>query len=146
MQDIKLITLPDVPVELSAQYNDLEFGDNNDVILEKGTSRKTQDILKVLLTSTGNLPAYPTYGSSLPDLVGSRDDETLLDRIKDAVIGAVAFAQAVDTTTVPSERIAKIVSLQVKNGADPRTKLIYLVVAMEDGSISTTRFPLPTAV
>lgn len=143
MKDLKLITLPDALVEVQAQYNDIELGDNNDFVTQEGVTRRTQDIIKILLTSTGSLPAFPSYGSSLPDLVGSRDNETLLEQIRDAVINAVAFAQAVDISTVSSERIAKIVSLQVKNGTDPRTKLIYLVVAMEDGSISTTKFPLP---
>jgi hypothetical protein len=145
MFDLKLITLPPSSEPVSPKFNDIEVVDY-DLLLLDGVRRKTQDILKILLTRvTANL-IFPNYGSELPNVVGSRATLDVVDRISDSIVKAMGYLQAMETSTKPDERLKRILYLNVVDGADPREKVIRLIVEMEDGSTATTNVPLATGV
>jgi len=143
LKDLKLIGSLDSNNPPAPRLNDIAVVDY-DIATTEFVARKTQDILKILVTTFESVPAYPLYGSGLPDIIGTRRPDDLHERISDAVIEALSFLSAVESSTLPSERIARIVSLQVTDGDDARTVIIRLVVEMEDGSIATTQFLFAT--
>lgn len=113
----------------------------NDVATVESTERKTQDIMKILMTSIGSIPAYPVYGSNLPNIAGQRNTDAVFSQISTSVISALSFLNAVETSAELSEQIGAIVSLQVSSGADAREILLNLVVNMRDGSTATVTMP-----
>lgn len=142
MLDLKLITLPQNREPVSAKYNDIRVEDY-DLVLVEGVERKTQDILKILLTRVAANLVYPNYGSELPNIVGKRAIAQIVDTISESIVKAMGYLQAMEESTKPDERLKRIVSLNVVDGSDPRTKLIRLIVEMEDGSTATTYAPIP---
>ena len=145
MKDLQLIHLPAAGDPMSPKFNDIEV-ENYDLKLIDGASRKTQDIIKILLTRLGANPVYPTYGSELPNVFGKRATPAVNDTILESIVKALGFVQAIETSTIPSERVKRIMSLFVEDGADARTKIIRLLVEMEDGSIADTSVPMRLGV
>jgi phage baseplate assembly protein W len=117
-----------------------------DIQVLQGVERKTQDIVKILLTSIGSNPVYPTYGSELPNIPGKRSTDATNDLILESIIKALGFVQAIETSIRPDERVKRIMSLYVEPGKDPRVKIIRLLVEMENGSIADTSVPMSTEV
>lgn len=140
MFDLHLIHLPPSNQPVSALLNDIEVVDY-DLYLVDGVLRKTQDILKILLTEIGTNLIYENYGSDLQK-VGKRATAQVAEDIGNSIAQAMGYLQAVETSTKPDERLKRIVTLNVVDGPDPRTKIIRLIVEMEDGSIATTNVPI----
>ena len=140
MFDLKLITLPPSNQPVSPLLNDIQV-ENYDLMVIDGVSRKTQDILKILLTEVGTNLIYTNYGSDLQQ-VGKRATSQVAEDISASIVRSMGYLQAIETSNVPSERVKRIVTLNVVDGPDPRTKIIRLIVEMEDGSIATTEVPI----
>lgn len=140
MFDLKLITLPPSSQPVSPVLNDIQV-ENYDLAVIDGVVRKTQDILKILLTQIGSNLIYVNYGSDLQQ-VGKRSTSQIAEDISNSITQAMGYLQAMETSNSPSERLKRIVTLNVVDGPDPRTKIIRLIVEMEDGSIATTNVPV----
>jgi phage baseplate assembly protein W len=146
MKDLHVLRLPPPGNPVSPKFNDIEVEDF-DLKTVEGVTRKTQDIIKILLTSLGANPVYPTYGSELPNVVGRRATADVTEVILDSIIRALGFVQAIETSTNPAERVKRIISVYVADAPDdPRTRVIRILVAMEDGSIADTSVPMNLGV
>lgn len=141
MKDLKLITIPATASVIAPELNDIELLEGQfEFTLIDSTTRKTQDIVKILLTSLESVGAYQQYGSLLPATIGQRKTDALYAQISSSVTSALAYLVAVEPSDAPDEQLASIQSLKVKNGTDARELLISLIVAMQDGSIAQTEF------
>ena len=141
MFDLLLIHQPPQQQSYAAQFNDIDVADY-DIVLIDGVERKTQDILKALMTAQGSNLIFASYGTAWPS-IGSRIAPTNADSIANSVSQTLGYLQAMETSAVPSERLQSIVSLTVVPGSDPRSYVLRLIVSMEDGSIATTHIPMP---
>jgi phage baseplate assembly protein W len=52
--------------------NDFQYDSNGNLILVKNEEKLVQDIRKIVLTSLGSNPFHTWYGTSIPDLIGSK--------------------------------------------------------------------------
>ena len=142
MNDLLLLQLPDGTLPVSSKFNDLRI-ENYDLVTVDGQYRKAQDVVKILVTAQQSNPVYPLYGSTLSSIPGTRKvDEEVTDLVREAVIQCLGFVQAIETSPKTSERVLRIISLQVEDGADPREIIIRLVVELEDGNVIQTLFPI----
>ncbi len=144
MFDLKLITLPPSNQPVSPVLNDIQV-ENYDLAVIDGVTRKTQDILKILLTQIGSNLIYTNYGADLQK-VGKRATAQVAEDISNSISQAMGYLQAMESSNSPSERLKRIVTMNVVDGSDPRTKIIRLIVEMEDGSIATTNVPVTPGV
>jgi hypothetical protein len=125
---------------VSPYLNDIQV-ENYDLARIDGIKRKTQDILKILLIEIGTNLIYRNYGSDLQK-VGKRATAQVAEDISSSIVQAMGYLQAIETSDKPDERLKRIVTLNVVDGPDPRTKIIRLIVEMEDGSRATTNVPV----
>ena len=138
MKDLMLLKFPPQIAPVNPVLNDIEFGDNDCVMVE-GPARRQQDIAKILITEAGANPIFPTYGSSLPDIPGSRDTPQILSQISDGVIQALGFLDQVDRSSRLDEKIQSIADLSVETDpSDTRSKSIILSVLLGNGQIVAT--------
>jgi phage baseplate assembly protein W len=131
MKDLYLINVPDYASPVAADNNDILFAGGTVVIVE-GEERKFQDVVKILETAIQSNPVFPTYGSALPTVPGTIDI-SINDKIRESVIAAMAFLVEIETSRLLSERISGIRQLNIKTDADGVTKVIRLVVALQNG-------------
>jgi len=141
MKDLLFINQSQPNTAVRADLNDI-FLVGTDFATVEGPARKVQDITKILITAQGENFVYPSYGSTLPSLVGERSVAGLSDRIRESVIQALAFTQAIEQSTAKNERVRRIVSLQLDTTTDPRAISLFLVVELEDGTQITNSFPV----
>ena len=124
MFDIKL--LGSAKGEIYGDFNDISFDANGDVNVISGADRIKQDIVKILITVSGNLP-YVNYGTFLSKLVNSRySDEKLLSSVNDEVISAIQYLVSNEESIDGDEIIDEITTLEVS--FEEREVLIDLVV------------------
>ncbi len=123
MFDIKL--LGSTKGDIYGDFNDISFDVNGDVDVISGTDRVRQDIVKILITVSGNLP-YVNYGTFLPKLVNSRyTDEKLLSSVNDEVIAAIQYLVSNEESIDGDEIIDEITTLEIS--FEEREVLINLV-------------------
>lgn len=131
MKDIFLIQVPPGPNQVSATENDIFFEDG-EVVTVEGQERKFQDLVKILETALESNPIFPTYGSALPTIPGTIDIG-VNEKIRESVIAAISFLSETEISRLLSERIAGIRLLNVKTDVDGVTKIMRLVVALQNG-------------
>jgi hypothetical protein len=138
LKDLSLLKFPQYIAPVNPVANDIEFF-NHDFVTVEGPSRRKQDIAKGLITEAGSNPVFPTYGSLLPDIPGSRDTPELNGQIQGGVIQLLAFLDRVDKSTRQDEKIKNIAQLTVETDkGDQRAKNIVLSVRLGNGQIVTT--------
>ncbi len=131
MKDLYLINVPNFASPVAADNNDILFASGTVVSVE-GEERKFQDVVKILETAVASNPVFPTYGSALPTVPGSIDI-SINDKIRESIIACIAFLVEIETSKLLSERIAGIRQLNIKTDVDGVTKIIRLVVALQNG-------------
>jgi phage baseplate assembly protein W len=131
VKDLFLISVPNFPSPVAADDNDVLFK-NGDFVAVEGQERKFQDVIKILETAIGSNPVFTTYGSALPTVPGT-EDISVNDKIRESVIAAIAFLVETETSHELSERISGIRLLNIKTDADGVTKVVRLVVALQNG-------------
>ncbi len=133
-----LLKFPQHIAPVNPGLNDIEFS-NRDFAMIDGPSRRKQDIAKGLITEAGSNPVFPTYGSTLPDIPGSRDTPEVNGNIESGVVQLLAFLDRVDRSSRLDEKIKSIAQLDVETDAgDQRAKNIILSVLLGDGQVVTT--------
>ena len=138
MKDLQLLdsTHPDLAV--AAERNDIVLNGNEFVTIEDAP-RKVQDVIKALITQVGSNNVYPNYGSRLPSLPGTRKDANFTEAVADSVLYTMGYLQANEESTKPSERIRRIISLNLDTTTDPLSVMLILALELEDGSSLTSQ-------
>lgn len=131
MKDLALISVPNFDSPVAADDNDILFAKGDFVVVE-GQERKFQDVVKILETAIGSNLVFPTYGSALPTVPGTVDI-SINEKIRETIISAIAFLVEVETSRELSERISGIRQLNIKTDSDGVTKIVRLVVALQNG-------------
>lgn len=143
MKDAFLIDRTHTGFPISSQFNDLVI-ENSEIKTIDGHDRKRQDLIKALITRQGEVIPYSNYGSNFTKVVAARATSDINQKISDSFKETLAYLQAVEESSLPSERFRNIVSLSISPTKQSSEKRINLVVGLEDGSQLDASFPLPT--
>ena len=119
MPDLKLLNLssgrlqarPDIEMSFDGAGRFLR----GPVILE-GTDVAAQDAVRGLLTRKGTSPLAPNFGTSIPDLAGSRSVDDISGKISSEVRYILGYLAQRSADSPVTERIVEIVSLKVTPG------------------------------
>jgi len=119
MPDLKLLNLssgrlqarPDIEMSFDGAGRFLQ----GPVILE-GTDVAAQDVVRGLLTRKGTNPLAPNFGTSIPDLAGSRSVDDISGRISSDVRYILGYLAQTSADSPASERVVEIISLKVTPG------------------------------
>lgn len=151
MSDLKLVTkrtlgTPDYPPQpgnpneyFGEQSNDIQLDTVNDFDLVSGTIKLTQDINKILLTAVGTNTNFPLYGTTLQDLIGSKNSfEFLQATIKDQIIGALQVLAYVNQNNTNEDEIPNILNiLEINQLTSDTIEIILAVTTLSGKSVST---------
>lgn len=141
MEDLFLIDQTHAGQPVQTRYNDLDI-ENYDLVVLTGPARKVQDVIKALLTKQGSSLIYPSYGTILTSVPGTRGVDNINTLISDTIKEAMAWLQKIEESDSPDERISNIVSLSVVDGVNASEKQINLVILLENGQTIRTSFPV----
>ena len=142
MKDLQLLKYPASGQAISASDTDIEIDPTNgDFVWLSGHDRKRQDIVKMLLTVAASNPVFQNYGTLISKARG-RSQSDIEKRIKDSVYQGLAYLQAIETSSLPSERIQALKSLSVeKSATNKQAIIIKLSVILEDDYVVIIEFP-----
>lgn len=143
MKDAFLIPQQDVLTPVSARFNDLVI-ENHDIKTVEGPRRKTQDVVKIMITRQGENLIYPSYGALLQAVQGARNTVDIGEKLADGTKEAMAWLREMEESNDPSERLFRIVSLRLDNTASPNEKILRMVVELENGDILKNAFLIKT--
>jgi len=151
MSDLKLVTkrllgTPEYPPQLGnpneyfgEQSNDIQLDNVNDFALISGTVKLTQDINKILLTAAGANTNFSLYGTTLQDLIGSKNSfDFLKANIRDQVIGALQVLVFVNQNNPNGDEVPNILNTLAINQLDSNSiEIILSVTTLSGKSVST---------
>ena len=136
MEDFKL--LRSQTGEYYGDFNDLEFSnDTNDLKLVSGSARTRQNIIKILLTVSGENIKYLNYGSELQNIgtlkFAPGQQQAI---IRESIIRALTYLNIIEESDDPEEIMEEISSIKFRpNELDPRRFDININVVLQSGDI-----------
>jgi hypothetical protein len=135
VEDLKFINYGSGIGPVSADNNDIEFGDDGDFVTVGGHQRVLQNILKAFMTTTGANRVFPSYGTSIAKLP-QRKVEDLQSSIKANITYQLAYLNAIEESTLASENIKSLDKLAVAVAGNQIT--MSMTVGLKDGSSITS--------
>jgi hypothetical protein len=117
MPDVKLVELsdgrllqrPDFEMSLDTAGRFL-----SGPVFISGRDVAVQDVVRGLLTRVGTNPLAPGFGTTIPDLVGSRAPDEVSGQISRDVQSSLGYLASIRAGGDPAEQVAEIVSLNTK--------------------------------
>jgi len=73
-----------------------------------------QDVVRALLTRVGTSPLAPGFGTTIPDLVGSRAPDEVSGQISSDVQSSLGYLASLRADGDPAEQVAEIVDLSTR--------------------------------
>jgi len=123
-------------------YNPDYYGINNDIlflkgdiVLTEGSARVKQKIVKDLLTTIGEHLVFAGYGTNLQNFINSRNirQEDTQRQIRDEVIYALSYLEAIETSESDDEHMKEINKLEIVfDEDDPRKAYIRIVLTLRN--------------
>lgn len=137
MLDAKYLDATHPGQPITAAFNDLEI-ENYDIVTISGTARKTQDVIKALVTTKGSNLAYPNYGSDFSKSIGARAADTVNNGdISDSISEAMGYLKRMETSTDPHEQLRRV-SASINLTSQPQERQVNLVVETVAGDVIKT--------
>jgi len=116
MPDLKVLSIVEgVPrkyADVHFTFNDNEEFANGPGIIGGG-DRVVQDVVKGMLTEIGSNYLSPSYGTTIPDLVGSRSVKSMSEQLSNEIQTLMGYLGSFNIDEPISEQISEIVSLDV---------------------------------
>lgn len=104
-----------------------------------GRDSAAQDVVRGLLTRRGTSPLAPNFGTSIPDLSGSRGVDDVSGQISSEVRYILGYLAQLEVNSPASERVAEIVSLKALQATETlEVNLTVRTGSGETAAVATT--------
>lgn len=119
--------------------NDLVLGQNNDFMQVSSTTKLQQDIIKILMTDRLNNTVYPVYGSTIRNVIGTKNDSnTIKNQIKSVVIEALAVLQFLNKDNSNLDEQINVINVIKVESLNPDEVDISIQVTTKSGKVVNT--------
>ena len=113
--------------------NDIVFTAINDLTLLTGSAYVKQKVIMLLLSTIGKDPYYSGYGTELPFILFHNIiDPVVQSAIVNAILSGLAYLQASEPSTNPSDQIKSVDDIQLSADVSTNTINVTLVLSLND--------------
>lgn len=88
------------------EYLDIDYDSEGDMVKSENTALLVQSVKKILLTAIGEDKSFLTYGSSIPAIIGSRQNTITVPALRKSVTDALRRLQRIQFQQIQVQDLA----------------------------------------